>query len=123
MRLGCVPTRRSAKATAASASAGIADGVPPVAGSAPPLGVPEAPGSTAPAAAPAAAGLANHEIPWTDESVTEALTAAIEKESVKAYVVLEPGVTATEQELIDEARLRLARFKAPTSIDIVDRSS
>ena len=41
-------------------------------------------------------------------------------ESVKAYVVLEPGTNATEQELIDEARLRLARFKAPTSIDIVD---
>jgi long-chain acyl-CoA synthetase len=41
-------------------------------------------------------------------------------ESVKAYVVLEPGVTATEQELIDDARGRVARFKAPTHIDIVD---
>ena len=41
-------------------------------------------------------------------------------ESVKAYVVLEPGVTATEEELIEEMRDRLARFKAPTSIDIVD---
>lgn len=41
-------------------------------------------------------------------------------ESVKAYVVLEPGVTATEQELIDEACDRVARFKAPTSIDIVE---
>ena len=41
-------------------------------------------------------------------------------ESVKAYVVLEPGTTATEQELIDETRNRVARFKAPTSIEIVD---
>jgi long-chain acyl-CoA synthetase len=41
-------------------------------------------------------------------------------ESVKAYVVLEPGVTATEQELIEDARGRVARFKAPTHIDIVD---
>ena len=41
-------------------------------------------------------------------------------ESVKAYVVLEPGVTATEQELIEEARGRVARFKAPTSIEIVE---
>ena len=41
-------------------------------------------------------------------------------ESVKAYVVLEPGVSATEQELIEDARGRVARFKAPTSIDIVE---
>ena len=41
-------------------------------------------------------------------------------ESVKAYVVLEPGVSATEQELIEDARTRVARFKAPTSIDIVE---
>ena len=41
-------------------------------------------------------------------------------ESVKAYVVLEPGVDATEEELIDESRSRLARFKAPTSINIVE---
>lgn len=41
-------------------------------------------------------------------------------ESVKAYVVLEPGATATEQELIEDARDRVARFKAPTSIEIVE---
>jgi long-chain acyl-CoA synthetase len=41
-------------------------------------------------------------------------------ESVKAYVVLEAGVTATEEELIEDARSRVARFKAPTSIGIVD---
>ena len=41
-------------------------------------------------------------------------------ESVKAYVVLEPGETATEQQLIEEVRGRLARFKAPTSVDVVD---
>jgi len=41
-------------------------------------------------------------------------------ESVKAYVVLEPGEIATEQELIEDVRGRIARFKAPTSLDIVD---
>ncbi|HET7482008.1 MAG TPA: long-chain fatty acid--CoA ligase [Actinomycetota bacterium] len=41
-------------------------------------------------------------------------------EAVKAFVVLEDGVTATEQELIAESHSRLARFKAPTSIEIVE---
>ena len=40
-------------------------------------------------------------------------------ESVKAHVVLEPGVQATEEELLEDARTRLARFKAPTSFEIV----
>ena len=40
-------------------------------------------------------------------------------ESVKAYVVLENGATATEEELVEDGRTRLARFKAPTSVEIV----
>ena len=41
-------------------------------------------------------------------------------EAVKAYVVLAGGATATEEELIADASKRVARFKAPNAIDIVD---
>ena len=40
-------------------------------------------------------------------------------ETLKAYVVLEEGADATPEQLIDDARLRLARFKLPESIEIV----
>lgn len=40
-------------------------------------------------------------------------------ETVKAVVVKSPGAEVTERELIDFAKSRLARFKAPTSIDWV----
>ncbi len=40
-------------------------------------------------------------------------------EAVKAYVVLEPGAEATEAELISHAQSLLARFKCPSSIEIV----
>ena len=36
-----------------------------------------------------------------------------------AYVVLKPGVSATEQELIKLCRDRLAHFKAPHSVTFV----
>jgi fatty-acyl-CoA synthase len=39
-------------------------------------------------------------------------------ETVKALVVLRPGARATEAELIEFCRARLAHFKAPTSIEI-----
>jgi acyl-CoA synthetase (AMP-forming)/AMP-acid ligase II len=38
-------------------------------------------------------------------------------ETVKALVVLEPGASATERELIDHARERLAHYKCPTSVE------
>ena len=38
-------------------------------------------------------------------------------ETAKAMVVRKPGVEVTEQEIIDFARERLARFKCPTSVD------
>jgi fatty-acyl-CoA synthase len=41
-------------------------------------------------------------------------------ESVKALVVLRPGTAATEQELIEHCRGRMAHFKAPRSIEIRD---
>jgi acyl-CoA synthetase (AMP-forming)/AMP-acid ligase II len=42
-------------------------------------------------------------------------------ETVKAIVVLREGVHATEQEVIDFCRGRLAGFKLPRSVDFVDR--
>jgi long-chain acyl-CoA synthetase len=44
-------------------------------------------------------------------------------EAVKAYVVLEPGVTASERELIADTWTRLARFKCPDAIEVVDSLS
>ena len=41
-------------------------------------------------------------------------------ETVKALVVLATGATATEQELIDHCRERLAHYKCPTSVDVRD---
>jgi fatty-acyl-CoA synthase len=41
-------------------------------------------------------------------------------ETVKALVVLRPGAVATEEELIDFCRSRLAHFKAPTSVELRD---
>jgi fatty-acyl-CoA synthase len=39
-------------------------------------------------------------------------------ETVKALVVLAPGAQATERELIDHCRERLAHYKCPTSVEI-----
>lgn len=41
-------------------------------------------------------------------------------EAVKAVVVLKPGCTATEQEIIDVAREHLASYQKPRSVDFVD---
>jgi len=41
-------------------------------------------------------------------------------ESVKAYVSLKPGVSATEEELIDYAREQMAAYKYPRSIEFLD---
>jgi long-chain acyl-CoA synthetase len=41
-------------------------------------------------------------------------------ETVKAFVVLESGETATEAELLADVELHLARFKCPTSIELLD---
>jgi fatty-acyl-CoA synthase len=39
-------------------------------------------------------------------------------ETVLALVVLKPGATATEQELIEHCRSRIAHFKAPRTVEI-----
>ena len=41
-------------------------------------------------------------------------------ETIKALVVLRPGATATERELIDHCRSKLAHFKCPTSVEVRD---
>jgi len=41
-------------------------------------------------------------------------------ETAKAVVVKKPGAEVTEQEIIDYARERLARFKCPTTVDWAD---
>jgi long-chain acyl-CoA synthetase len=41
-------------------------------------------------------------------------------ETAKAIVVKVPGSAVTEQEIIDFARERLARFKCPSSVDWID---
>jgi fatty-acyl-CoA synthase len=41
-------------------------------------------------------------------------------ERPKAFVVLKPGREAGEQELIDHCRARIARYKAPKSVELVD---
>jgi acyl-CoA synthetase (AMP-forming)/AMP-acid ligase II len=44
-------------------------------------------------------------------------------ETVKALVVLKPGAEATEGELIEFCRGRLAHFKCPTSVELRDALS
>jgi len=41
-------------------------------------------------------------------------------ETVKALVVLADGQHATEQDLIEHCRARLAHFKCPTSVEVRD---
>ena len=40
-------------------------------------------------------------------------------EAVKAVVVMKPDETATEQEIIDAARIQLASYQKPRSVDFV----
>ena len=42
-------------------------------------------------------------------------------ESVKAFVVLKPGMAATGPEIIDTARAHLASYQKPRSVEFVDR--
>jgi acyl-CoA synthetase (AMP-forming)/AMP-acid ligase II len=41
-------------------------------------------------------------------------------ESVKAVVVMKPGQSATEQEIIDTAARHLASYQKPRSVEFVD---
>ncbi len=40
-------------------------------------------------------------------------------EAVTAFVVLKPGMTATEHELVEHCRAHLARYKKPRSVRFV----
>jgi long-chain acyl-CoA synthetase len=42
-------------------------------------------------------------------------------ECVRAYIVLEDGAQATVEDLMDSVTTRLARFKSPSAIEIVER--
>lgn len=65
------------------------------------------------------------EVLYTNPKVFEACTIGVpdEKrgETVKAYVILKPGETITEQELIDYCRERLAPYKAPKILEFIDQ--
>jgi acyl-CoA synthetase (AMP-forming)/AMP-acid ligase II len=41
-------------------------------------------------------------------------------ETVKAVVVLKPGENASEEEIIDFCRGRMANYEKPTSVDFVE---
>jgi acyl-CoA synthetase (AMP-forming)/AMP-acid ligase II len=41
-------------------------------------------------------------------------------ETIKALVVLRPGATATERDLVEHCRSRMAHYKCPTSVEIRD---
>ena len=43
-------------------------------------------------------------------------------ERPKAFVVLKPGTDVGEQELIDHCRARIARYKAPKAVELVESS-
>ena len=61
---------------------------------------------------------------FSHEDVTEVAVIGVphEKwgETVKALVVLAPNATATEQDLIDHCRERIAHYKCPTSVEMRD---
>jgi len=55
--------------------------------------------------------------PKVKEAVAVGLPDPRRGETVKAYVVLKEGETATEQEIIEHCRANLARFKVPTAVE------
>jgi long-chain acyl-CoA synthetase len=64
------------------------------------------------------------EVLYQHPKVKDAATVGVEDalfgEEVKSFVVLAPGQQATEQELLDFCRERIADFKCPKSIEFLD---
>lgn len=61
-----------------------------------------------------------YEHPKVKEAVAAGIPDQYRGETVKAYIVLKPGETATEQEFIDYCRTKLAAFKAPRIVEFRD---
>jgi long-chain acyl-CoA synthetase len=55
--------------------------------------------------------------PKVREAVVAGVKDAYRGETVKAYVVLRPGESATEEEIVEFCRLHLAAFKVPRKVD------
>jgi long-chain acyl-CoA synthetase len=60
------------------------------------------------------------EHPKVQEAVAIGLPDPRRGETVKAYVVLKAGQTATEQEIIEHCRANLAKFKVPATVEFRD---
>ena len=58
-----------------------------------------------------------YEHPKIKEAVAVGLPDPHRGETVKAYVVLKPGETATAEEIIEYCRGKMARFKVPTAVE------
>jgi len=58
-----------------------------------------------------------YEHPKIKEAVAVGLPDPRRGETIKVYVVLKPGETATEQEIIDFCRGKLAKFKVPAAVE------
>jgi long-chain acyl-CoA synthetase len=61
------------------------------------------------------------EVLFQNEKVLDCVAAGVPDEKlvdkIKAYIVLKPGQTATEQEIIDFCKARLAKFKVPKEVE------
>ncbi|WP_236823138.1 AMP-binding enzyme [Bhargavaea massiliensis] len=62
--------------------------------------------------------LTDHEAVY--EAVVVGVPDPIKDEAIKAFVILHDGATATSEELLDYCRERLANFKVPDTIDVVE---
>ena len=61
--------------------------------------------------------------PKVREAVVAGVPDAYRGETVKAFVVLKPGETATEEEIVEFCRLHLAAFKVPRKVEFRDRAA
>jgi long-chain acyl-CoA synthetase len=60
------------------------------------------------------------EHPKVQEAAVAGIPDPYRGETVKAWIVLKPGETATEEEIIDFCRDKLAKYKVPTAVEFRD---